>query len=114
MRLLLLLLLLSGGALLHVAVEAGLGVVRVDGKVLARVGIALGKALVVLGLEALGQLARGPGRGTVAALIKHSLLRAVQTISTRWILGHVLLEATGLGGVRTVGDLGRRSCRALV
>ena len=114
MRLLLLLLLLSGGALLHVAVEAGLGVVRVDGKVLARVGIALGKALVVLGLEALGQLARGPGRGTVAALIKHSLLRAVQTISTRWILGHVLLEATGLGGVRTVSDLGRRPCRALI
>ena len=114
MRLLLLLLLLSGSALLHVAVEAGLGVVRVDGKVLARVCIALGEALVVLGLEALGQLALGSGRGPVAALIKHSLLRAVQTITTRWILGHVLLEATGLGGVRTIGDLGRRPRRALV
>lgn len=112
--LLLLLLLLSGGALLHVAIEAGLGVVRVDGKVLARVCTTLGKALVVLRLEALGQLARGPGRGPVAALVKHSLLRAVQTISARWILAHMLLKAAGLGGVRTVGDLGRRPRRALV
>ena len=103
--------LLSCGTLLHVTVETSLGIIWVYWDVLARISTTLARdeRLIVLRLEALGELARTSGRRPLA-LIKHSLLRAIQTVCTLWILTHVLLKATCLWSV-PIRDLRRRTTR---